>query len=61
MGNNVAIIKHTSYIEDGEAFGRERKELFRSTEVLMERLTLSRLNIDSARVGTNNRHFCTFV
>lgn len=45
MGNNVAIIKRTSYIEDGKAFGRERKELFLSTEVLMEKLTLSRLNI----------------
>lgn len=61
MRNNVAIIKHTSYIEDGKAFGRERKELFRSTEVLMEKLTLSRLNLDGARVSTNNRHFCIFI
>lgn len=59
--NNVAIIKHTSYIENRKAFGWKRKKLFHSTEILMEKLTLSRLNTEGVYVSTNSRHFYIFI
>lgn len=61
VGNNVAIIKHTSYIDKGKALGGERNKFFHSTEFLMEKLTLSKLNVEGVCVSTNNWHFYIFI
>lgn len=59
--NNVAIIKHTSYTENGKGFGRKRKKFSHCTEFLMEKLTLNRLSIEGVCVNTTNWHFCIFI
>lgn len=59
--NNVAIIKHTSYIENGRHSAERKKKLFHSTEVWWRKLTLSRLNTEGVYVSTNSLHFCIFI
>lgn len=40
---------------------KEKKNISHSLEFWMEKLTLSRLNLESLCVSTNTGHFCIFI